>query len=72
MAETLRIGDIRGKNGPLAEITLQDSGTVALQIKRPPRGDLVVVMNLAQALRLSELLCAAVDRAAPSPKEPKL
>ena len=59
MGEVLHIGDVRGKLGPLAEIALQD-GKVALRIKRQPTSDLIVVMNLAQAIRLSALLAAAV------------
>ena len=59
MADELHIGNVRGKLGPLAEIALQD-GKVALRIKRAPTSDLIVVMNLAQAVRLAELLAVAV------------
>ena len=59
MADELHIENVRGKLGPLAEIALQD-GKVALRIKRQPTSDLIVVMNVAQAIRLSELLAAAV------------
>ena len=60
----IHIGDVRGSGGPLGSVTLLRKGIVEVRfnssLNNPSAGEIVLLLNQAQAARLSELLASAV------------